>query len=416
MAGDGFGGAGPRTGACGDDGMRHPKRRIAAPVLVAGIALLLAACGNSNGQNSLQPHGEASKKIDNLFLPILALAIAIGVLVLLATVFAALKFRHREGKPDNPKQVHGNTPLEIGWTIVPALILAVVAVPTISTLWDLAERPTGPDVLKVHVTGKQWWWQFQLPKQPLVPQATTDVYPPTKGSSGPVDGAKGMVTTSTELHIPVGTKVDLFLHARDVIHSFWIPELNGKKDVMPARTNHLSLQATKVGTYLGACAEYCGLSHADMRMRVIVEPMAKWKAWLADISGPPHGDYGTSANPTPVYTLTNKTYGCTNCHVFNDPLAPSYGPNLTHLALALNVRGRHARDQPREPHEVDPERSGVRLDGVEGLSTPAAGHVHRHAVVHEEHAEGSEDDDHRGREHHRHLPVGREVVTEGASR
>ena len=157
MAGDGFGGAGPRTGACGDDGMRHPKRRIAAPVLVAGIALLLAACGNSNGQNSLKPNGSSATKIDDLFIPILTVAIVIGILVLGATVFAAVKFRHREGKPDNPKQVHGNTPLEIGWTIVPALILAVVAVPTVATIWDLAARPKGPDVLKVDVIGKRWW-------------------------------------------------------------------------------------------------------------------------------------------------------------------------------------------------------------------------------------------------------------------
>jgi cytochrome c oxidase subunit II len=321
--------------------MRHPKRRIAAPVLVAGIALLLAACGstNNNGQNSLNPHGSSASKIDDLFLPILTIAIVIGILVLGATVFAAIKFRHREGKPDNPKQIHGNTPLEIGWTIVPALILAVVAVPTVATIWDLAATPKGPHVLQVEVTGKQWWWQFQFPKQTLVPQSTTKIYPPAYNASGPIDGATGMVTTSTELHIPVGTKVDLRLHARDVIHSFWIPEISGKKDVMPARTNHLTLQATKAGTYLGACAEYCGLSHADMRMRVIAEPMDKWKAWLADISGPPHGDYGTSANPTDVYTLTNKTYGCTNCHSFNDPKIGTYGPNLTHLASRSTFAG-----------------------------------------------------------------------------
>ena len=124
--------------------MRHPKRRIVAPVLVAGIALLLAACGNSNGQNSLKPNGSSATKIDDLFIPILTVAIVIGILVLGATVFAAVKFRHREGKPDNPKQIHGNTPLEIGWTIVPALILAVVAVPTVATIWDLAEQPEGP--------------------------------------------------------------------------------------------------------------------------------------------------------------------------------------------------------------------------------------------------------------------------------
>jgi cytochrome c oxidase subunit II len=340
VAGDGFGGVGLRTGACGDDGMRHPKRRIAAPVLVAGTSLLLAACASKdNHQNSLKPHGSAATKIDDLFIPILALAIVIGILVIGATVFAAIRFRHREGQPDNPKQVHGHTALEIGWTIVPALILAVVAVPTISTLWDLAQRPKGPDVLKVHVTGKQWWWQFQLPKQPMVPQSKSAHYPTPMSAGGAVDGGNGMVTTSTELHIPVGTKVDLYLHARDVIHSFWVPSLSGKKDVMPARTNHLTIEADKAGTYLGACAEYCGLSHADMRFRVVAEPMAKWKLWLADISGPPAQTYGSKETPNEIYDLTTKTYGCTNCHVFNDPLAPNYGPNLTHLASRTTFAG-----------------------------------------------------------------------------
>ena len=145
-----------------------------------------------------------------------------------------------------------------------------------------------------------------------------------------------------------------------MIHSFWIPEIYGKKDVMPARTNHLTLQATKAGTYLGACAEYCGLSHADMRMRVIAEPMAKWKAWLADISGPPRGDYGTAANPTDVYTLTNKTYGCTNCHVFNDALGTNYGPNLTHLASRTTFAGGTLTLNREEPQGLDHERAGVR--------------------------------------------------------
>ncbi|MGZ4678205.1 MAG: cytochrome c oxidase subunit II [Acidimicrobiia bacterium] len=315
--------------------MRHPKRRITAPVLLAGTAVLLASCGSDNKQDSLQPHGEAASKIKDLFVPILGVAIVIGILVLLATVYAAVRFRHREGQPDNPKQVHGNTPLEIGWTIVPALILAVVAVPTVSTIWDLAGRPTGPHVLKVDVTGKQWWWEFQLPKQPLVPQAKTAKY----DSKNPKAGNSGLVTTSTELHIPVGTKVDISLHAYDVIHSFWVPALSGKKDVMPARTNHLTIEADKPGTYLGACAEYCGLSHADMRFRVIAEPMDQWKQWLADISGPPAGDYGTKDKPTDVYTLTNKTYGCTGCHVFNDAQADNYGPNLTHLRSRSTFAG-----------------------------------------------------------------------------
>ncbi len=332
MAGDGFGGAGLRTGTRGDDGMRHPRLRSVLPILVIGIVTLLAACGgNDNQQNSLQPKGPAAEKIDNLFIPILMVAIVIGILVLGATVYVAIRFRHREGRPDNPKQIHGNTPLEIGWTIVPALILAVVAVPTVATIWDLAETPKGDNVLVVEVTGKQWWWEFQLPKQALVPQSTTKKFN--------VEGTNGMVTTATELHIPVGTKVDLRLNAFDVIHSFWVPELAGKMDVMPARTNRLTIEADKPGTYLGACAEYCGLSHADMRFRVIAEPMDKWQAWLADISGPPAQPYGTKDDPTEIYELTTNKYGCTNCHLFDDPQTGSYGPNLTHLASRSTFAG-----------------------------------------------------------------------------
>lgn len=319
MAGDGFGGVGLRTGTRGDDDMIHPKTRIAAPALAAGVAILLAACSNSNKQNSLDPKGPNAQKIDDLFIPILGVAIVIGILILGATVFMAIKFRQRDGKPDNPKQIHGHTALEIGWTIVPALILAVVAVPTVSTIWDMAERPVGPNVLKVDVVGKQWWWQFQFPKQHLVPASTQAAYSGT--------AAKGMVTTSTELHIPVGTKVDVALHAYDVIHSFWVPELNGKKDVMPARSNHLTLEASKPGVFLGACAEYCGLSHAKMHFRVIAEPMADWVKWRDNISGGPAQPYSGE-----IATLTGKTYGCTNCHVFNDPKQQPYGPNLTHLA------------------------------------------------------------------------------------
>jgi cytochrome c oxidase subunit 2 len=344
--------------------MRHPKWRTAAPVLVAGIALVLAGCGGSdNHQNSLKPHGTDAGKIRDLFIPILGVAIVIGILVLLATVYAAIRFRHREGRPDNPKQVHGNTPLEIGWTIVPALILAVVAIPTVSTIWDLADRPTGANVLKVDVTGKQWWWEFQLPKQPLVPQSKNATY-----GKNPTAGTNGMVTTSTELHIPVGTKVDLRLHAYDVIHSFWVPSLTGKKDVMPARTNHLTIEADKPGIYRGACAEYCGLSHADMRFRVVAESMADWKAWVADVSGEPAGDYGTSDKPTDVYTLTNKTYACTNCHVFNNAQTDNYGPNLTHLASRKTFAGGTLELNPKNlkawimdaPHFISMESTACR--------------------------------------------------------
>jgi cytochrome c oxidase subunit 2 len=158
---------------------------VSSLVLLAAAAVVLVGCGgNENGQNSLSPKGPAAEKIDNLFFPVLILSIVIGVAVITATVVISLRFRARPGHNDNPKQIHGSTPLEIGWTIVPALILMVVAVPTIATIWDLAKVPKGPEVLKVEVNGEQWWWQFQLPKQAMVDKK---------------------VVTSTELHIPVKT-------------------------------------------------------------------------------------------------------------------------------------------------------------------------------------------------------------------
>jgi cytochrome c oxidase subunit 2 len=298
--------------------MRDRKllRRVRSFAVLAAGALVLVACsggGNENGQNSLDPKGPAARQIDDLFVPVLILAIIIGIAVLVATVVLALRFRARPGKNENPKQIHGSTPLEIGWTIVPALILLVVAVPTVATIWDLAERPKGPDVLEVNVVGKQWWWEFELPKQAMVDQK---------------------VVTSTELHIPVKTKVVLTQTSDNVIHSFWVPELAGKKDVVPGHRNTNVIEADEPGVFLGACAEYCGLAHADMRFRVVAQPMDEWRAWLADQQDGPaqplEGD---------VQQLVEQKFQCTNCHIFDDSTKTNYGPNLTHLASRTTFAG-----------------------------------------------------------------------------
>ena len=139
-----------------------------------------------------------------------------GSCVLGATVVFAVQFRYREGKNDNPKQIHGNTPLEIGWTIVPALILAVVAVPTIITIFDLAKEPTGPDVLQVNVVGKQWWWQFKYPKRRRSSPPTSCIIPARRAST----------------RAPVRRRCTL-PSTCNVIHGFWVPGAHGKKDVVP---------------------------------------------------------------------------------------------------------------------------------------------------------------------------------------
>jgi cytochrome c oxidase subunit 2 len=302
--------------------MRHLRSRSPRWVLLAvvvGAAALLAACrGEENGQNSLQPEGPAARTIDNLFTPVFFISVAVGVLVLGAVVVFAFRYRYRAGKNENPKQIHGSTPLEIGWTIVPALILAVVAVPTIITIFDLAEEPTG-DVVNVTAVGKQWWWEFKYPRQDIV--------------------------TANELVIPTGRPVRVNLTACDeslpdecnVIHSFWVPELAGKRDVVPGRETFTTIETNRPGTYLGQCAEYCGLSHANMRFRVIAKEPSEYDEWLREQQQGPAVPFqiGTGAQTQPAgptQELISTKFQCTNCHSLSDSKVSTYGPNLTHLA------------------------------------------------------------------------------------
>ena len=296
----------------------RPKRWVGLAVVV-GAGLFLAACSaENNRQNSLKPKGPAAQKIDNLFTPVFFVSVVVGVLVLGAVVVFALRFRYRAGKNENPKQIHGSTRLEIGWTIVPALILAVVAVPTIITIFDLSKEPTG-DVLNVTVVGKQWWWEFEYPKEKVV--------------------------TANELVIPAGRTVRVNLTACDeslpnkcnVIHSFWVPELNGKRDVVPGHNNFTTIEADKPGTYLGQCAEYCGLSHANMRFRVIAKEPSEFDRWIGEQQQGPAVAFqtgsGADTKPAgPAQDLMSTKFQCTNCHSVGDSKVSSYGPNLTHLA------------------------------------------------------------------------------------
>ena len=299
--------------------LRSRSKRWPGLAVVLGAALLLAACrGEENGQNSLKPEGPAARTIDNLFTPVFFISVVVGVLVLGAVVVFAVRFRYRAGKNENPKQIHGSTPLEIGWTIVPALILAVVAVPTIITIFDLAEEPTG-DVVNVTAVGKQWWWEFKYPRQDVV--------------------------TANELVIPTGRPVRVNLTACDeslpdkcnVIHSFWVPELAGKRDVVPGRETFTTIETDKPGTYLGQCAEYCGLSHANMRFRVIAKEPSEYDQWLREQQQGPAVPFqiGTGAQTQPAgptQELISTKFQCTNCHSLSDSKVSTYGPNLTHLA------------------------------------------------------------------------------------
>jgi cytochrome c oxidase subunit 2 len=294
------------------------RRARAAAVVLLGTAVL-AGCSQGNDQNSLEPEGPAARKILDLFTPFFWVAVVIGVAVIAGTVYVAVRFRAKPGEPGNPKQTHGNTALEVGWTIVPALILAVMAVPTVATIFDLAEKPDGDDVVRINVIGKQWFWEYEY-CEPGLEEC---------GVALPADAEDDGVAlvTANELHIPAGRPVALTITApRDgVLHSFWVPNLNGKKDAVPGRFHNLSLEADRPGTWLGQCAEYCGLSHANMRLRVIAQEPGEFESWLDA-----QRQELDEAQLAYVDEVLGQRWACTNCHALTET-GPRIGPSLRHV-------------------------------------------------------------------------------------
>lgn len=240
---------------------RIPLTRLAALAGLAAVALLASGCGVFSGpQNTFSPSGEQAEDLKNIYLITMWPALAILTLVWAGIVYIILRYRRKRADEPLPVQLHGNTRLELAWTIAPALLLAAFIPPVVSGIVNLEENPK--DALVVDVTGIQWAWTFTYP------------------GLGP-DGAD-VEAPINELHIPTGRRVLFRLHSPDVIHSFWIPKLGGKTDVMPGHNNTMWLQADEPGTYSGQCAEFCGLSHANMRFIAVAESPEEFDAWLQE--------------------------------------------------------------------------------------------------------------------------------------
>lgn len=284
--------------------MRTSVRKLVRFAIVAGMVFLLAACAKEAPQSALDPAGPIARKQHQLFLPVFWIAAAIFFIVEGLILFAVIKFRDRPGR-EEPKQIHGNSKLEFTWTMIPALILLGVAVPTVLTIFDLAEPPA-PNALKVKVVGHQWWWEYQY---------------------GDLDPE---VVTANELVIPTDREVFLELESADVIHSFWVPRLAGKQDVVPGRTNTMRIIADEPGTYLGQCAEFCAIAHAYMRLRVVALEPAAFDGWV-------RGQQQDAAEPTSGDAAEGKelfmSNACVRCHTIDGTEAQGQqGPDLTHFA------------------------------------------------------------------------------------
>jgi cytochrome c oxidase subunit 2 len=238
----------------------------------------LVGCGKDLPQNTFNPAGPTAQSEKDVLIVPLIIAGIVFVGVEGGILFLALKFRHRKGKERMPSQLHGNTRLELGWTVAPAVLLAVVMVPAISLIWKLAQRP--PDAMQITVQGYQWWWGFQYMDADMAVNY----------------GDHGPITTADVMVIPAGRTIDLSLrsegggaHSTDgtpdheVIHSFWAPRLFGKQDVVPGAAgegNHIVFSAWEPGTYWGQCAEFCGLEHGMMKFRIIALNATDWANWV----------------------------------------------------------------------------------------------------------------------------------------
>ncbi len=296
-------------------------------MLVTGILLssiLLTACGE-NSPSILNTAGPVAAKESGLFWVILGIATFIFVGVEGVLLYSIIKYRERPGSP-NPKQLHGNLTVEIIWTVIPALILFIVLGFTIQGLFAVATQPAGPTV-EVEAIGHQWWWEFYYPKY--------------------------KITTADSLHIPVNSIIHVSLYSNNVIHSFWVPALTGKTDVVPGHDNDKWFKADKAGTYQGICAEFCGLQHANMKFNVVVDPSEdSFQTWVSTQQqaaiAPPDGSL--AADGAKIFAGQ-----CTGCHgivgvdikgyddpkvTCDNPKIPCLvGPNLTHFGSRGLIAG-----------------------------------------------------------------------------
>ncbi len=313
------------------------RRPTGTALLLAGLALGAAGC-NPYPQSTFELRSDLALEIQNLFNIILVAAAFVFVVVEGVLVVAAI--RHRRRPTDSlPAQTHGSARLEIAWTAAPAVVLAVILVPTIQTIFK-TQAPAPADALQVRVIGHQWWWEFEYPDLG--------------------------VRTANELYLPVGRPINVREESADVIHSFWVPALGGKRDVVPGKVNALWFTPNSTGTFPGQCAEFCGESHANMRLRAVVVTSEEFDAWVQRQRQP-------AATPADPQALAGaqlfQQRGCAGCHTITGTAAQGrVGPDLTHVGSRTTIAAGLLENTPqnlsawlRDPPGVKP---GARMPNL----------------------------------------------------
>jgi cytochrome c oxidase subunit II len=283
-----------------------------------------------------------STPADSIFhLSLFVLAITGGIFVVVAGLltWALIRYRARGDDTSEPPQIYGSTQVELAWTVVPILIVVVLFLTTARIIFAIQDAPKPKSALDVTVVGHQFWWEFRYPKLGIV--------------------------TANELHVPVGSATFLHLLSADVMHSFWVPQLAGKTDVIPNHPNETWIEPQRTGLYLGQCAQFCGIEHAKMLLRVYVDTPAQFAAWVKD-----QQQAGIQDPQVAAGRQIFETHACTNCHaIAGTAAAGRFGPDLTHLASRATIASGAVPNTPANLREwiKDPDhfKEGVLMPAMQ---------------------------------------------------
>jgi cytochrome c oxidase subunit II len=308
-------------------------RLRAIPVLLGCMG---AACSYAQNDSSFintnifEPVSTPAREVHSLSLFVLLITggILLGMYALLA--YALVRYRSRPGETTEPPQVFGSTQVELAWTIIPVLLITVLFLGTARVIFAIQDAPRPANAVDVIVVGHQFWWEFRYPQYGI--------------------------STANELHVPQSTKDQpkatfLKLTSADVMHSFWVPRLAGKTDLLPNRVNELWFDPHVPGVYLGQCAQFCGAEHAKMLLRIYVDPPDKFAAWVrnqqqAQVEMPAAAETVSMGGPSTSSAVDAKAgqivferQACVNCHTIKGTIANGrFGPDLTHL-MSRNTLG-----------------------------------------------------------------------------
>ncbi|HZG55762.1 cytochrome c oxidase subunit II [Paenibacillus sp.] len=303
-------------------------------LLFAMLATLLAGC--SEDASPLNPKATQGQEQLNLMILSLVIMVIVVVVVFAISVYVLVKFRARKGDKSIPKQVEGNHKLEIIWTVIPIILLTILAVPTVGYTFKHDQNLSqNPDAIKVQVVAHQFWWEFNYPELGIF--------------------------SAQEVVMPVGKDISFELTSADVNHSFWIPGLGGKKDTNPGLTSYMHLTPMEIGTYKGKCAELCGPSHALMDFKAHVVTEEEFAAWVADMQTPPEEELAEAMEAEDLAAgeaLFREN--CISCHAIQPDGRSPVAPHLNgfserdFVAGILNNTEENVKEWIADPNAIKP--------------------------------------------------------------